>query len=83
MPEATPAEAPHSAFTELSGKRASLTARLAMGELHALCFSVPDIPRASSATAEGAYRWGTLGGDGGSELCVDIWRTAVGGLLEG
>lgn len=82
MPEATPAEAPHSAFAELSGRRAILAARLVMGELHALCLFVADISRASTVTAEGAYRSGLLGGDGGSELCVDIWRTEDGRLLE-
>ena len=81
MPEATPAEAPHSALTELSGSLETLTARAVTGELHVLCVFEDDISRGSTVAADGAYRSGTLVGDGGSESVVDIRGTAVVDLL--
>jgi hypothetical protein len=69
MPEATPAEAPHSALTDPSGSLATLTASFVMGELQVLWSWGFDISRGGTVTAEGAYRSGVLVGDGGSESC--------------
>jgi hypothetical protein len=83
MPEATPAEAPHSALTDPSGSLATLTASFVMGELQALWFWGFDISRDCMVTAEGAYRSGTLVGDGGSDSwCVDIGGTVEGQMSE-
>jgi hypothetical protein len=82
IPEATPAEAPHSALTELSGSLETLTARAAMGELQVLCLFGVDISRGWTVTADGAYRSGTLVGDGGSESVVDIRGTTFVESLE-
>jgi hypothetical protein len=81
IPEATPAEAPHRALTELSGSLETLTARAATGELQAVCLFGVDISRGSAVTAEGAYRSGALVGDGGAASCVDIRGTAIVGWL--
>jgi hypothetical protein len=48
-----------------------------MGELQVLCLFGVDISRGWTVTAEGAYRSGTLVGDGGSGWCVDIGGTAI------
>lgn len=82
MPEATPADAPHRALTELSGSLETLTARAATGELQVRCWFGVVMSRCSTVTAEGAYRSGTLGGDGGAGSCVDIRGTAIADLLE-
>ena len=82
MPEATPAEAPHSALTEPSGRFATLTARFAMGALQALCLVGIDMSRGWTGRADGAYRSGTFVGDGGSGSCVDMGGTACADSLE-
>lgn len=82
MPEATPAEAPHSALTGPSGRLATLIASLLRGELQLPFGAGVVISRGWTATADGAYRSGTVVGDGGSGSVADMWGTASVDVLE-
>jgi hypothetical protein len=72
IPEATPAEAPHSALIGPSGSFDTLTARAAKGLLQLLRSVVEVMSREPGAATFGAYRSETIVGDGGSGLCSDI-----------
>lgn len=81
IPEATPAEAPHSALTGPSGSLEILTARALKGWLQARRSVVEAMSREAGAAAFGAYR-SAIVGDGGSGLCSDIEGAAVTAKLE-
>lgn len=76
MPDATPAEAPHSALTGPSGSVATFLARAAIGELQLLVWVVGAMSRSCVFTGAGAYWSGAVVGDGGSGSLEDMVRAA-------
>jgi hypothetical protein len=81
MPEATPAEAPHSALTGPSGRLATLTARLPRGELQLAGLCGAAMSRGAVLGDAGASS-GTRVGDGGSGSCADMVWAARAWRLE-